>query len=133
MEALSEVLEALVEMKAGAEEALAKEAEIEDQNPVLVQPLYVVKDLERDTLVIAEQSSEAQEAAHQRERAERAMVASRQVVAARETQMTTAVAAPPRLTEEERQKRVEHHRRQRDMLVQKKNQERENQLAAFKQ
>lgn len=88
MEALTEVLEALAEMKEGAEQALAAEAAAAaPESPILVQPLYVIAD--------------------------------------------TAQAPVP--TEEERRNRAEHLKQQRDLLLQKKNKEREQQLDNFKQ
>lgn len=123
MEALSAVLEALADMKEGAEsEAIA--AELMADAPVQVQPLYMVTD--------ADEEAQAAEAAAQRERAEHAVAASRRAAAAREAE-ARAAAAKPQPTEEERSRRAEHLKRQRDALVEKKNRERQEQLSTFQQ
>jgi len=122
MEALSAVLEALADMKEGADaEAVAAEAMAEA--PVHVQPLYVVTDPAQQAAAEAEAEMQAVEAARQRERAEHAVAVSRHAAAARGATQPSA---------EERQKRAEHLKRQRDALLAKKSAERQQQLEAFK-
>lgn len=176
MEALTEVLEALAEMKEGAEQALAAEAAAAaPESPILVQPLYVIADTAQapqqaaplraaprvalaplaapaavqpmhvltspahSTFVLespapaADDAAEAAAMGRQRERAKRAMEASKQAAESKAAEARAAVAAPPVPTEEERRNRAEHLKQQRDLLLQKKNKEREQQLDNFKQ
>jgi len=72
MEALSEILEAITEMRDGAEGALAAEAaasEAREGAPLQVEPMYAVSDGPDPAALQAE--AEAAEAAAQRERAQR--------------------------------------------------------------
>lgn len=135
MEALTEVLEALAEVRTGAEEALAAEAAAE--KPVQVQPLHVVQDPALGMMIANAEPPDPRaaeaEAQQQRERAQQAMAASRRTAAAREHEARASTAAPPQPTDDERRRRAEHMKRHRDLLLQKRNQEREQQFNEFKQ
>lgn len=133
MERLSEALETLAQMKE-LEAALAAEAEAaEASETVNLQPLGMG----------APESTEQDEweANLQCERAERAIVVSRQEAASREAAgYGRAPAAEPAAapvqqgpTDEERRARAEYLKKQRDILVAKKNQERDSQLSAVQQ
>jgi len=148
MEALSEVLEAIAEMREGAEGQLAAEAaasEAREEAPLHVEPMYAVTEppqplaglpgglLEPSALSAeaqaaeAVQAAEAAEAARQRERAQHAMEVARQQAAAK------AAAEAQLPSQDERRARAEHLKRQRDMLVEKKKREREAQLNAHEE
>eukprot|EP00444_Apocalathium_aciculiferum_P002233 CAMPEP_0183399600 /NCGR_PEP_ID=MMETSP0370-20130417/12038_1 /TAXON_ID=268820 /ORGANISM="Peridinium aciculiferum, Strain PAER-2" /LENGTH=434 /DNA_ID=CAMNT_0025580771 /DNA_START=74 /DNA_END=1375 /DNA_ORIENTATION=- len=120
MEALSEILEAIAEMQEGSLDALAAEAAAE--TGLMITPMYAVTDGGAPHSL-----DEEHEAAVQRERAQRAMEASRQTLAAR------AAAVPAGPSEEERKARAEHLKRQRDALAAKKKQQHHQELSAHTQ
>lgn len=123
METLSEILEAIADMRGGPDngtlEAAAAAAEMADME-FLIQPVFVVTESGPASL------DDEHAAALQRERAQRAMEASRQTAAV----CTAKAAQGP--TEEERRARAEHLKRQRDALLVRKQQERESQLQQHK-
>lgn len=159
LKAMSELLESLVELERQANEAFeaeqlekyqAEQAELQppqEEMKVLpaaiqLQPLQNIDpgvQVNQDPVAVERERAEA---TLERERAERAMAASRKeaaraaaAVAANTPAPASAPAPslqlPKKPTAEERQARAEHLKKQRDMLVQKKNAERQDQLNTF--